>query len=81
MQLNIGPTTGLDILGSFGADLTRGVIDLIGGIGGFKTTAAVLSALTSDSSGGTLLSFGPGSSLDIQGVLPSALEAHNFKIG
>jgi hypothetical protein len=81
MQLDIGPTIGSVSLGGFGQDLTHGVIDLIGGIGGFTTTGAVLAALAPDSSGGTMLSFGPGSSLDIQGVVPSALTAANFRIG
>jgi hypothetical protein len=80
-HLNIGPAAGTDILLDFGRDLTTGVIDLIGGIGGFSTTAAALAALKSDGAGGTLLSFGPGSSLDIANVLPSALTAANFKIG
>jgi hypothetical protein len=81
MHLNIGPTIGSVVLGDFGQDLAHGIIDLTGGIGGFTTTGAVLAALTPDGSGGTRLSFGPGSSLDIQGVLPSALTAANFKIG
>jgi putative DNA-invertase from lambdoid prophage Rac len=41
-------------------------IDLTGGIGGFKTAAAALSALKSDGQRGTLLSFGSGSSLDFR---------------
>jgi hypothetical protein len=80
MQLNIRSTAGMDFLGNFGSDLTNGVIDLKGGIGGFATNAAVISALTDDGSGGTLLSFGPGSSLDIFSVAPSLLTAANFKI-
>jgi hypothetical protein len=81
MQLHIGPTSGSVLLSDFGQDLTHGVIDLIGGVGGFTTTAAVLAALTPDGSGGTQLSLGNGNHLDIQGVLPSALTATNFKIG
>jgi hypothetical protein len=82
MQLDIGPSVGAVSLRLFGSDLAQGVIDLVGGIGGFATTSAVLSALTPDSSGtGTLLTFAPGSYLDIGGVAPSALTAANFKIG
>jgi hypothetical protein len=80
-HLNIGPAAGTNILLDFGHDLTTGVIDLIGGIGGFTTSGEALAALKSDGAGGTLLSFGTGSSLDIASVLPSALTAANFKIG
>jgi hypothetical protein len=81
MQLDLGPTIGSVALGDFGRDLAHGVIDLIGGIGGFATTGAVLAALAPDGSGGTLVPFGPGSALDIQAVAPSALTAANFRIG
>lgn len=80
-HINIGSAAGTDFLGDFAQDLATGVIDLIGGIGGFKTIAAALAALTPDGAGGSLLSFGPGSSLDIENVVPSALTAANFKIG
>jgi hypothetical protein len=73
LQLNIGPTSGSVLLGGFGQDLTHGMIDLIGGVGGFTNTKAVLAALTPDGSGGTQLSLGNGNYLDIQGVVPSAL--------
>jgi hypothetical protein len=81
LQLNIGPTTGSILLSNFDQDLGHGVIDLTGGVGGFTNPSAVLAALAPDGNGGTLLSFGSGSSLDIHSVLPSALTAANFKIG
>jgi hypothetical protein len=80
LDLKIGPTAGVDVLSHFASD-PSGVVDLIGGIGGFSTTAAVLSALTSDGHGGTLLSFGHGGSLDFAGVGLSQLHASNFQIG
>lgn len=62
--VTVGPTAGKDILAHFASDPT-GVVDLIWGIGGFTTSAAVLVALKSDGNGGTLLSFGKGNgSLD-----------------
>ncbi len=51
LDLKIGPTAGVDVLAHFASD-PSGVVDLIGGLGGFKTTAAVLTALKSDGHGG-----------------------------
>jgi hypothetical protein len=56
------------------------VFDLTGGVGGFKDTNSVLSALTSDGRGGTLLSFGHGSWLDVVATDVSQLHAANFQI-
>src|SRR5271165_3326757 len=80
LDLKIGPTAGVDVLSHFASD-PSGVVDLIGGVGGFTTTAAALSALKSDGHGGTLLRFGHDSSLDFVGVTPSQLHAANFQIG
>jgi hypothetical protein len=85
-QLNIGPTTGNDHFApNFLVDLQTSVIDLKGGIGGFTSVTGpggVLNALQDDGfSGGTLLSFGSGSSLDIVNFAPDQLTAANFKIG
>ncbi len=66
---------------SFGADTASGVFDLLGGEGGYATAGAAYAALTSDGSGGSLLSFGAAGSLDIAGVAKSSLSAANFKIG
>ena len=80
LELKVGPGAGHDVLSNYAADPT-GVVDLIGGIGGFTTTEAVLSALTSDHHGGSVLSFGNGGSLDFAGVSSSHLHASNFRIG
>jgi Ca2+-binding RTX toxin-like protein len=86
LTLKIGPTAGKDTLTNFASD-PGGVVDLLGGIGGFTSVAQVLSALKSDGHGGTLLSFesshrhgaghpsmgggGHTSSLDFVGMAPS----------
>jgi hypothetical protein len=80
LNLHIGPKAGNDVLSNFASD-PSGVVDLTGGIGGFTSVAAVRSALTGDGHGGTLLSFGHGSSLDFAGVASSQLHASNFQIG
>jgi Ca2+-binding RTX toxin-like protein len=80
LALEVGPTAGQDVLTHFASD-PGGVVDLIGGIGGFTSVTGVLSALKSDGQGGTLLSFGQGSSLDFAGVASSQLHAANFRIG
>jgi hypothetical protein len=80
LRLEIGPTAGAVILSHFASD-PSGVIELINGIGGFASTAAVVSSLRSDGHGGTLLSFGHGSSIDFTGLAPSQLHASNFEIG
>ena len=80
LDLKVGPASGHDVLSNFASD-PGGVVDLIGGIGGFTTPAAVVSALTSDGRGGTLLSFGHDSSLDFAGVALSQVHASNFQIG
>ena len=80
LQVSIGPTIGDVILAGFASDPT-GVIYLTGGVGGFADTTTVLSALASDSRGGTVLSFGNGHSLDFLGVALSQLHMANFQIG
>jgi hypothetical protein len=80
IDVKIGPTAGADILSHFGSD-PGGVVELLGGIGHFGSTAGVLSALKSDGHGGTLLSFGSQGSLDFAGVASSQLHASNFEIG
>ena len=78
LTLNVAPG-GNDIIKGFGA--TRGgVIDLMGGNGGFTSAAAVVKALVSDGSGGTLLHLGTSSSIDFVGLTPHSLTAANFHI-
>ena len=73
---NVGSLT----ISGFGADAT-GTIDLLNGVGGFSTPSQAFAALTSDGSGGSLLSLGSNGSIDLLGVAPSALSAANFKVG
>jgi hypothetical protein len=42
---------------------------------------AAFHALTSDGSGGSLLSLGTDGSIDLLGVAPSALKVTNFQVG
>ena len=84
-QFSVGPTNGNDRFQplSLAAQQTT-VFDLKGDIGGFTSVTGpggVLSALQNDGSGGTLLAFGPGNSLDIQGYAPDQFTAANFRIG
>jgi hypothetical protein len=81
LVLKLGPTSGKDVLANFGADLTHGVIDLLGGIGGFTSASQAYAALKSDGHGGSLLQLGHAMSLDITGVAPTQLHATNFMIG
>ncbi|RBP16188.1 hypothetical protein DFR50_106150 [Roseiarcus fermentans] len=62
-------------------DLHGGVIDLLNGTGGYATGAAAFNALTSDGSGGSLLSLGADGSIDLAGVAKSKLSASSFQIG
>jgi hypothetical protein len=81
LKLNIGPTAGNDSLANFVSDLSSGVIDLLGGIGGYTSPSQAYAALQNDGRGGSLLRFGPASSLDIVGVTKSQLSVSNFLIG
>ncbi len=78
--MKVGAPGGVISLTGFGADKT-GFVDLVGGIGGFKTANAVVAALKSDGHGGTLLSFGAAGQIDFVGVAVGALKAASFQIG
>ena len=80
LHISIGPTIGRAVISGFSSD-PNGVVDLTGGLGEFTDPTMVLSALTSDGRGGTLLSFGKGDFLDFVGVTPGQLHAANFHIG
>jgi len=72
---------GNDVFQGAGSDPSL-VADLTGRLGGFGSASAVVSALTSDGIGGTLLSFGGSQGyVDFAGMAPSALQAAKFKIG
>lgn len=60
------------------------MLDLTGGVGGFTTTAGVVSALESDLHGGTQLLLGSGSGasvIDFVNTSASALTSAHFRIG
>ena len=80
MTLVLSGTPGKLSLSDFARDAT-GVIDLRGGLGGFTTVQMVENALTSDSHGGTLLSFGTAGSLDFVNTAAGQLTANHFAIG
>jgi hypothetical protein len=80
MTLVLSGSPGNVNLSDFADDHT-GVIDLRGGIGGFATPEQVVSALTSDGHGGTLLSFGSAGSLDFVNTPAADLTASHFAIG
>ena len=78
-----GPTSGSASILDFAHDAGF-VLDLTGGVGGFTTTAGVVSALESDGHGGTqlLLGNGPGASvIDFVNTSASALTSAHFRIG
>lgn len=82
LKLSIGPTAGTDSLFNFASDLSSGIIDLLGGIGGYTSASHAFAALKSDGHGGALLPLGPAGSLDIVGVSSKQLlNTHNFQIG
>jgi hypothetical protein len=81
LKLNIGPTAGNDSLVNFASDLSSGIIDLLGGIGGYTSASQAYAALQNDGHGGALLPFGHASSLDIVGVKTSQLSPNSFHIG
>jgi hypothetical protein len=77
---NIKGNVGALSIASFGADPT-GVIDLLGGEGGYTSAGKAFAALTSDGSGGSLLSLGSDGSIDFLGAPKSSLHVTNFNIG
>ena len=77
---NIKGNVGALSIAGFGADPT-GVIDLLGGEGGYTTAGKAFAALTTDGSGGSLLSLGADGSIDLLGAPKSSLHVTNFKIG
>ncbi len=80
MTLALSGQLGDVVLTDFAKD-PMGVIDLMGGLGGFTTPQDVLPALHSDGHGGTLLSLGGSSSLDFANMAPAQLTANHFAIG
>jgi large repetitive protein len=81
LQLEIGLGAGSDTLANFATDLSSGVIELLGGIGGYSSATQTYQALQSDGHGGSLLPLGHRASLDILDVAVKQLGASNFHIG
>lgn len=79
MLLAVGPEGGNITLSNFSSD-HFGVIDLMGGVGGYTSTKAIMQALQSDGHGGTLLSLGASGSIDFAGTPASSLSASRFLI-
>ncbi len=73
---DVGATT----INNFAADPT-GIIELLGGVGGYATQNDAYSALKGDGMGGVSLSLGADGSIDFAGTLANQLSAANFKIG
>jgi uncharacterized repeat protein (TIGR03803 family) len=80
-HLNVGSSTQTDTITGFGSSDVHALLELLHGAGGYGSAAAVVSALHSDSHGGTLLSLGASGSIDFLGTAPSQLHASNFQIG
>ena len=78
LEVKIGKEDGVISLSGFAADRTD-FVDLVGGVGGFKTARAV--ALQSDSNGGTRLSLGASGQIDFVSVPVGTLKAGSFQIG
>jgi hypothetical protein len=78
-EFQIASNVGAFKISDFGSDPT-GLVDLVGGVGGYTSGSQAYDALTSDGSGGSLLSLAATSdgSIDFLGVAPSALHATNF---
>ena len=73
-------TGGNDVFQGFENDPSA-LVDLLGGVGGYANSDAVISALTTDGHGGSLLPLGAGQSIDFIDMAPSALRTNNFQIG
>ncbi len=80
LLVKLGFTTGTLSLAGFGGD-AAGVIDLVGGAGGYATAAAAWSALVDDGHGNSTLALGAGGSLLLTGVTKEMLSAGSFRIG
>ncbi len=79
LRLDLESSTGVETISGFGND-SSAVIALLNGVGGYTSTAQILSAFHSDAHGGSLLSLGASGSLDLVGVAPSSLNASNFAL-
>jgi hypothetical protein len=80
LEVKIGSQGGVVTLSNFPAD-KHGVVDLVGGVGGYHTAKAVVAALQSDGNGGTMLSLGASGHIDFVNTAMASLTASHFAIG
>jgi hypothetical protein len=80
LEVKIGSQGGVVTLNNFLAD-KHGVVDLVGAVGGYHTAKAVVAALQSDGSGGTMLSLGASGHIDFANTAMASLTASHFAIG
>ena len=80
LRLIVEPNGGSVSISNFGIQ-AGAEVDLPLGFAGFTGANQVLSALTSDQHGGTLLSFGSQGSIDFVGIAPGAFGVNNFHLG
>jgi hypothetical protein len=80
LEVKIGSQGGGVTLNNFLAD-KHGVVDLVGGVGGYKTAKAIVAALQSDGNGGTILSLGASGHIDFANTAVASLTASHFAIG
>jgi hypothetical protein len=80
LEVKIGSQGGVVTLDNFLAD-KQGVVDLVGGVGGYHTAKAFVAALQSDGQGGTMLSLGASGHLDFANTAMASLTASHFAIG
>ncbi len=75
----IGPATTSEALAGLASDPSW-KLDLIGGVGGFASVAAVMAAFQPDGQGGSVLNLPGGVHVDLVGVAPSSLTQAHFVI-
>jgi hypothetical protein len=80
LEVKIDSQGGVVTLNNFLAD-KHGVVDLTGGVGGYKTAKAIVAALQSDGNGGTMLSLGTSGHLDFANTAMVSLTASHFAVG
>ncbi|MCA6122897.1 AIDA repeat-containing protein [Bradyrhizobium sp. WSM 1704] len=80
LTVSINSSNQIDTISGFGND-PNGVVELASGIGNYHSVADIMSALTSDGHGGTLLALGSGpsaGSVDFVDTAIAQLHASNF---
>jgi hypothetical protein len=80
LKVQISKAGGVVNLHDFLTD-KHSVVDLLGGVGGYKTVRSIVTALQSDGNGGTLLSLGSAGHIDFVAAPITKLTATHFQIG